>query len=115
MSSSDVKASVPLTSTGQLQGTIGSGAGSATNLGPLRIQSVQAQSSAADATIIIYDGTSASSTRIIAQFKFGSAANEAFDHYIPNMGCYFKSGAYVALTNCDFFVAYYNQEIQCQD
>ena len=31
MSSSDVKASVPLTSTGQLQGTIGSGAGSATN------------------------------------------------------------------------------------
>ena len=106
--SSDVKASVPLTSTGQLQGYIGaSGAGSATNLGSLRIQSIQAQSSDADATIIIYDGTSASSTRIIAQFKFGSAANEAFDHYIPGMGCYFKDGAYVALTNCDFFVAYY--------
>ena len=106
---SDVKASVPLTSSGQLQGYIGSsGAGTATNLGSLRIQSIQAQSSAADATIIIYDGTSASSTRIIAHFKFGSAANEAFDHYIPNMGCYFKSGAYVALTNCDFFVAYYN-------
>ena len=51
MSSSDVKASVPLTATGQLQGTIGSGAGTATNLGPIRIQSVQAQASAADATI----------------------------------------------------------------
>ena len=107
--SSDVKASVPLTASGQLQGYIGaSGAGTATNLGSIRIQSVQAQSSAADAQIIIYDGTGASGTRIIAQFKFGSAANESFDHYIPGMGCRFTEGAYVALTNCDFFVAYYN-------
>ena len=107
MSSSDVKASVPLTSTGQLQVTIGSGAGSATNLGPLRIQSVQAQTSAADATIKVYDGTSASGTKLLMEFKFGSAANETFDHYLPNDGVYFKSGAYVVLANCDFFVAYH--------
>tara|TARA_R100000664_G_scaffold32398_1_gene47263 strand:- start:5541 stop:5867 length:327 start_codon:yes stop_codon:yes gene_type:complete len=107
--SSDVKASVPLTSSGRLQGFIGaSGAGTATNLGSIRIQSVQAQSSDADAQIIIYDGSSASGTRIIAQFKFGAAANEYFDHYIPGLGCRFTEGAFVALTNCDFFVAYYN-------
>jgi hypothetical protein len=41
------------------------------------------------------------------EFKFGSAANEAFDHYLPGMGVYFKSGAYVVLANCDFFVAYH--------
>ncbi len=53
--SSDVKASVPLTSSGRLQGFIGaSGAGTATNLGSLRIQSVQAQASAADAQISSY-------------------------------------------------------------
>jgi hypothetical protein len=107
MSSSDVKASVPLTATGQLQGTIGTGAGTATNLGPLRVQSVQAQASAADATIKVYDGTGASGTKLLMEFKFGSAANESFDHYLPNDGVYFKNGAYVVLANCDFFVAYH--------
>ena len=109
MSASDVKASVALTSTGQLQGFIGaSGAGTATNLGPVRIQSVQAQTSDADGSIKIYDGTGASGTRLLMEFKFGSAANETFDHYLPNDGVRFKTGAYVVLLNCDFFVAYYN-------
>ena len=108
MSSSDVKATVALTSTGQLQGFIGTGAGTATNLGPIRIQSVQAQSSAADASIKIYDGTGASGTKLQIEFKFGSAANESFDHYLPNDGVKFDTGAYVVLANCDFFVAYYN-------
>lgn len=108
MSSSDVKASKALSATGQLQGFIGSGAGTATNLGPIRIQSVQAQSSAADASIKIYDGTSASGTKLQIEFKFGSAANESFGHYLPNDGVKFDSGAYVVLNNCDFFVAYYN-------
>jgi hypothetical protein len=76
-------------------------------LGPIRIQSVQAQASAADATIKVYDGTSASSTKLLMEFKFGSAANEAFDHYLPNNGVKFSTGAYVVLANCDFFVAYH--------
>tara|TARA_R100001015_G_C4621774_1_gene179053 strand:- start:1533 stop:1859 length:327 start_codon:yes stop_codon:yes gene_type:complete len=108
MSSSDVKATVALTSTGQLQGFIGTGAGTATNLGPIRIQSVQAQASAADGSIKIYDGTGASGTKLLIEFKFGSAANESFDHYLPNDGVKFDTGAYVVLANCDFFVAYYN-------
>ncbi len=107
MSSSDLKASVPLTSTGQLQGTIGSGAGTATNLGPIRIQSIQAQSSDADATIKIYDGTGASATKLLIEFKFGSAANETFRYSLPNDGVKFSTGAYVVLANCDFFVAYH--------
>ena len=107
MAFSNVKASKALTSTGQMQGFIGSGAGSATNLGPVRIQSIQAQASAADAEIKIYDGTSASGTKLLAHFKFGTAANEDFDHYLPNDGVRFETGAYVVLTNCDFFVAYY--------
>jgi len=108
MSSSDVKATVALSATGQLQGFIGTGAGTATNLGPIRIQSVQAQASAADGSIKIYDGTGASGTKLLIEFKFGSAANESFDHYLPNDGVKFDTGAYVVLANCDFFVAYYN-------
>jgi len=108
MSSSDVKATVALSATGQLQGFIGAGAGTATNLGPIRIQSVQAQASAADGSIKIYDGTGASGTKLLIEFKFGSAANESFDHYLPNDGVKFNTGAYVVLANCDFFVAYYN-------
>ena len=108
MSSSDVKATVALSATGQLQGFIGAGAGTATNLGPIRIQSVQAQASAADGSIKIYDGTGASGTKLLIEFKFGSAANESFDHYLPNDGVKFDTGAYVVLANCDFFGAYYN-------
>ena len=107
MARSDVKASVPLAASGQLQGTIGSGAGSATDLGALRIKSIQAQASAADATIKIYDGTGASGTKLLAEFKFGSAANESFRYTFPSDGVKFSTGAYVALANCDFFVAYH--------
>jgi hypothetical protein len=107
MARSDVKASVPLAASGQLQGTIGSGAGSATDLGAIRIKSIQAQASAADATIKIYDGTGASGTKLLIEFKFGSAANESFRYTLPSDGVKFSTGAYVALANCDFFVAYH--------
>ena len=52
----DVKASTALTSDGRLQGSVG---GSNTNLGPIRIKSIQCQSSAADGEvkkILIEDG-----------------------------------------------------------
>ena len=53
----DVKASVALTADGRLQGFIG---GSATNLGPVRIKTIQMQASAADAEVKVYDNTAAS-------------------------------------------------------
>ena len=56
----DVKASTALTSDGRLQGSIG---GSNTNLGPIRIKSIQCQSSAADGEVKIYGGDPAEEAR----------------------------------------------------
>jgi hypothetical protein len=100
---SDVKASVQLTSDGRLQGFI---AGSSANLGPIRIKSIQAQSSAADGEIKIYDNTSASGD-ILVHLKWGTAANEGIEHYFPSSGVKFNTAAYVDVTNCDSVVAYY--------
>ncbi len=100
---SDVKASVALTSTGQMQGYI---AGSAANLGPIRIVSINAQASAADLDIKIYDGTSASDT-LVAHLKGCSAANESFNYSFGGNGVYCGTSAYVVLAYCDHFVAYY--------
>ena len=100
---SDVKASVQLTSDGRLTGYI---AGSAANLGPVRIKSIQAQSSAADAEIKIYDATSASGD-IKIHLKWGTAANEGLEYNFPGSGVRFETTVYVDVTNCDSFVAYY--------
>lgn len=101
---SDVKASVALTADGRLQGFIG---GSATNLGPLRIKSIQCQSSAADGEVKIYDNTAASGD-IKIHLKWGTAANDALTMNFDGDGVRFETAAYVDVTNCDFVVAYYN-------
>ena len=103
MYSSDVKASVQLTGSGRLQGYI---SGSATNLGPVRIRNIQAQASAADAEIKIYNNTSAAGP-ILIHLKFGAAANESLNFSFDCDGVRFEDQAYVDLTNCDHFVAYY--------
>ena len=100
---SDVKASVALTSTGQMQGYI---AGSAANLGPIRIVSINAQADAADLEIKIYDGTSASDP-LVVHLKGCSADNESFDFSFGGNGIKCGTSAYVVLANCDHFVAYY--------
>ena len=100
---SDVKASIQLTGDGRLTGYI---AGSAANLGPVRIKSIQAQSSAADAEIKIYDATSASGD-IKIHLKWGTAANEGLEYNFPGGGVRFETTVYVDVTNCDSFIAYY--------
>ena len=100
---SDVKASVQLTSDGRLQGYI---AGSGANLGPIRIKSIQAQTSAADAEIKIYDATTASGD-ILIHLKWGTAANEGIEYLFPGNGVKFNTCAYVDVTNCDSVIAYY--------
>ena len=52
----DVKASIELTTSGQLQGNI---SGSSVNLGPIRIISLNAHLTGADGEITIHDNTSA--------------------------------------------------------
>ena len=100
----DVKASVALTGDGRLQGFIG---GSATNLGPVRIKTIQAQASAADAEVKVYENTSAAGV-IKIHHKFGTAANETLVVNFDGEGVRFETAAFVDVTNCDFVVAYYS-------
>ena len=101
---SDVKASVALSADGRLQGFIG---GSATNLGPIRIKTIQMHASAADAEVKIYDNTSAAGV-IKIHHKFGTAANQTLVVNFDGDGVRFETAAFVDVTNCDFVVAYYN-------
>jgi hypothetical protein len=100
---SDVKASIELTSTGRLQGYI---AGSAANLGPIRIVSINAHLTGADGEITIQDATSATGD-IKIHLKGGSASNDTLNFNFGGNGVYFKTSAFVTLANIDSFTAYY--------
>ena len=99
----DVKASVELTGTGALQGSIG---GSSTNLGACRIISLNAHLTGADGEITIQDSTAASGD-IKIHLKGGSASNETLNFNFGGNGVYFGTAAYVTLANIDSFTAYY--------
>jgi len=99
----DVKASVELTSSGRLQGLI---AGSATNLGPIRIISINAHLTGADGEITIQDSTAASGD-IKIHLKGGSASNETLNFNFGGNGVKFDTAPYVTLANIDSFTAYY--------
>jgi hypothetical protein len=100
--SSKVRQSVVLTADGQLQGLV---AGTATNLLKVNIMNVFAQSTAADAEIKIYNETGSSKTasKLVFHGKFGTAANHVHEFKMPGAGIYCDEGAYVDVTNCDFF------------
>ena len=99
----DVKASIELTGTGRLQGYIG---GSATNLGPIRIISLNAHLTGADGEITIHDATSASGD-IKIHLKGGSASNDTLNFNFGGNGVYLGTAAYVTLSAIDSFTAYY--------
>ena len=99
----DVKASVELTSSGRLQGLI---AGSATNLGPIRIISINAHLTGADGEITIQDATTASGD-IKIHLKGGSASNETLNFNFGGNGVKFDTAPYETLANIDSFTAYY--------
>jgi hypothetical protein len=65
---------------------------------------VFAQSTDADAEIKIYNETgSATAKNLVFHGKFATAANQVHEFKMPGAGIYCDSGAYVDLTNCDFF------------
>jgi hypothetical protein len=99
----DVKASVELTGTARLQGLI---AGSAANLGPCRIISINAHLTGADGEITIQDATTASGD-IKIHLKAGSASNETLNFNFGGNGVKFDTAPYVTLANIDSFTAYY--------
>ena len=98
----DVKQTIAVAATAQLQKYVG---GSATNITKARIMAISAQASAADASVKIYNsvaGTVAST--LVAELKFGAAANEWTHFYVPGQGIYCNTGMYAVLSNCDFLV-----------
>ena len=99
----DVKASVELTGTGALQGSIG---GSSTNLGPCRIISINAHLTGADGEITIHDATSASGD-IKIHLKGGSASNDTLNFNFGGNGVKFDTAPFVTLSAIDSFTAYY--------
>ena len=99
----DVKASIELTGTGRLQGYI---AGSAANLGPIRIVSINAHLTGADGEITIQDAATASGD-ILIHLKGGSASNDTLNFNFGGNGVKFDTAPFVTLSAIDSFTAYY--------
>ena len=96
----DVKQTIAISGTGQLQKYIKT---TATNITKARIMAISAQASGADASVKIYNsvaGTVAST--LVAELKFGAAANEWTHFYVPGQGIYCDTGLYAVLSNCDY-------------
>ena len=96
----DVKQTIAVAATAQLQKYIKT---VATNITKARIMAISAQASGADASVKIYNsvaGTVAST--LVAELKFGAAANEWTHFYVPGQGIYCDTGLYAVLSNCDY-------------
>jgi hypothetical protein len=96
----DVKQTIAVAATAQLQKYVKT---TATNITKARIMAISAQASGADASVKIYNsvaGTVAST--LVAELKFGAAANEWTHFYVPGQGIYCDTGLYAVLSNCDY-------------
>ena len=80
--------------------------GAAVTITKARIMQVQAQSSAADGSVKIYNEADSSKTAsaLVFEAKWGTAANEALSIKVPANGIFCNTGMYADLTNCDFLV-----------
>ena len=103
MATQNVRQTIALAADGQLQKYVGT---TATDITKARIMSVQAQSSAADGSVKIYNEADDSKTAaaLVFEAKWGTAANEALSIKVPGEGIYCNTGMYADLTNCDFLV-----------
>ena len=96
----DVKQTIAVAATAQLQKYVAS---SATNITKARIMAICAQASAANGSVKIYNtvGT-VTAAKLVAELKFGAAANEWTHFYVPGQGIYCDTGMYAVLAQCDF-------------
>ena len=78
--------------------------GSAVTITKARIMAVQAQSSAADGSVKIYNesDSSATASKLVCELKFGTADGEWTHFYVPGQGIYCDTGMYAVMANCDF-------------
>ena len=103
MATQNVRQTIALAADGQLQKYVGT---TATNITKARIMSVQAQSSAADGSVKIYNESDDSKTAsaLVFEAKWGTADNSDFYVKIPGEGIYCDTGMYAVLSGCDFLV-----------
>ena len=103
MADTNVRQTIALAADGQIQKYVGT---SATTITKARIMQVQAQSSAADGSVKIYNEADSSKTAsaLVFEAKWGTADNTEFSVKIPANGIYCDTGMYADLTNCDFLV-----------
>jgi len=102
MDQTNVKQTIAISSTDTLQKYVGT---TATDIGVAKLKAVQAQSSAADASVKIYDATDASTaSKLVFEAKWATAANESFTFYLPTNGIRCKTAMHAVLSNCDFLV-----------
>ena len=103
MSTQNVRQTIALTADGQLTKYA---SGSAVTITKARIMAIQAQSSAADGSVKIYNESDDSKTAsaLVFEAKWGTADNSDFYVKIPGEGIHCKNGMYADLTNCDFLV-----------
>ena len=103
MADTNVRQTIALTADGQMQKYVDT---SATTITKARIMQVQAQSSAADGSVKIYNESDSSKTAsaLVFEATWGAAANADLSVKIPANGIYCDTGMYADLTNCDFLV-----------
>ena len=103
MATQNVRQTIALAADGQIQKYVGT---TATTITRARIMSVQAQSSAADGSVKIYneDDSSKTAAALVFEAKWGTADNSDFYVKIPGEGIFCDTGMYADLTNCDFLV-----------
>ena len=100
MSPTDVKQTIAISSTDTLQKYVGT---SATDIGSARLKAIQAQASAADASVKIYDATDATTaSTLVFEAKWGIEADENFTFYLPQNGIRCKTAMHAVLSNCDY-------------
>ena len=102
MSPTDVKQTIAIATTDTLQKYVGT---VATDIGSARLKAVQAQASAANGSVKIYDATNASTaSKLVFEAKWGIEADENFTFYLPQNGIKCKTAMHAVLSNCDFLV-----------
>ena len=106
MGPTDVKQTVAITGTGQLQKYVG---GSLVDITRARIYGIQAQSDAAAGNVKIYDTSgAATAAKIVFEAQWGTADNSDFTYYVSEAGILCNTGMYAVLTGADFLVVVYS-------
>ena len=102
MSPTDVKQTIAIATTDTLQKYVGT---VATDIGSARLKAIQAQASTADASVKIYDDTSAgTASKLVFEAKWGINNGDIITFYLPQNGIRCKTAMHAVLSDCDFLV-----------